>query len=169
LDKEDVQQEFRIKLYETILAYDRSIERRKSRGMIRPVPLPYYIKGSLNNFVKDYIKKITDQQSIFVESSKGNEYDYAIFSDDVSEIDTDKNEFVINGFDLLAPLQGLQKTAFTMWLKGTPTTQLQKVFGRHFNVTKLIKSHKDYLKSKRELFELSNVSEIFSTTLLETV
>lgn len=168
-EKDDIVQEFRIKLYETILAYERSVERRQQRGMIRPVPLPYYISGALNNFVKDYIKKIKESQNIFVENSSTFEYEYAQYSSDIIEIDTDKNIYNFNGFDLLEPLSGLKRACFVMWLKGTPTAQLDKTFGKNFNVFNLIHKHKQYLKSKRELFDIENISEIFSTRSLELV
>ena len=167
LDRDDVVQEFRIKLYETILAYERNAIRRKKRGMIRPTPIPYYIKASLNNYVKDFIVKIKDTQELFSEDSFGNTHDYAVYSNNSSEIDTNKNVYVINGFDLIAPLEGLEKTCFTMWLKGTPPAQLQKTFGSYFNAHNVIHKHKQYLKSKKDLFDLENVSEIFQTNHME--
>ncbi len=168
LDKEDIKQEFRIKLYEIILAYDRSVETRKRRGMIRPVPFPFYVKGALNNFVKDYIKEIKNTEDVFIRSSDTS-YDYAVFSEDTSEIDTSKNIYKINGFDLLFPLVGLEKSAFVMFLKGTPPADLQKIYGKHFNVHNLLSSHKKYLRQNLPEFELSNTTEIYSTSYAEAV
>ncbi len=169
IDKEDVKQEFRIKLYETILAYDRSIKRREEKGMIRPVPLPYYINSALSNFVKDYIKKINEAQEVFKESNGHSTYsDFSIYSKDLVEIDTDANVYILNGFDLLEPLEGFERACFCMWLKGTSLTSLHKTFGKKINVHNVISEHKNYLKSKRELFEVENVSEILCSSHIET-
>lgn len=167
-DQQDVIQEFRIKMYEIILAYGRSIEKRKERGMIRPVPIPFYIKAALSNFVNDYIKKIKNQELTFSNELKfDTQRDYAEFNPNESVIDPVAGEYSIGGFDLLAPLEGVDKKIFVMYLKGTPTSKLKNAFNKVTDVEEVIREHKKYLHTKKELFELENVTEFFVSNSVE--
>lgn len=159
MDKEDILQEFRIKLFEVILAHERSTKMRTEKGLIKPVPLPFYIKASFNNFVKDYIRKISRTDEIFVNNTFLNNYDHSSFNPNFVDIDTNKNKYEINGFDILNPLKGKQRQVFIMYLKGNKIDRLTEIFGRFFNVSKVIKKQKEYLQSRQHLFEIENVEE----------
>jgi len=162
-EPDDVKQEFRIKLYEVILAYQKSKLRRQEQGLIPPTPLPIYIKSSMSNFLKDYIKKIKDEQRIVINNTFCNDYDYAKHSDNEVDIKNMK----INGFDLASGLNGVAKTVFVMFLKGTEIKTIRKTFDGIVNVDDVIRRQREYLRMNREQLRLENEQEYFVTDFAE--
>ena len=166
-EKEDLEQEFRIKLYEVILSYEASIIRRQKRGMIRPVPLVIYLKASMSNYLKDTIKKISDQKETFSISSIESEKDHAFYSDDTSFIDVDNNEFIINGFNLTGNLHGIEKSVFNMFIKGKSVSEITKSLGSRINVGEVVNSQRKFLKANIHQFQPDNRQEYFVNHYVE--
>jgi hypothetical protein len=160
--QEDLEQEFRLKLFEVILAYGRSLNRFDDTGDRKPIPLKFYIKSSLNKFKTDFIAKIESERSRVVESSIHTvSFDYSTFNDNIIKLDYLKGEFVINGFNLLQGLEGKHKWAFILFCKGFDIDRLTAIFGADFNVKKIITNQRKFLKSNMHLFCPENSSEYF--------
>jgi hypothetical protein len=158
---EDVVQEYRIKLYQVILTYLKNSKERLLNNQPRLTPISVYIKGALSNFTVDFMEKISKQGELFIQNSQETFHDYSTWSDDQVDINTDKNEYRLNGVDILAPLEGLKKAAFVMHLKGSKINEVKRVYSKHFNVEQVINEHKKFLRENREKYMIENKSEYF--------
>ena len=58
MDKEDLEQELRIKLFLAIKSYGKRWKEYKESGRIKPVPIEFFLKTVMNNKVKDFIRDI---------------------------------------------------------------------------------------------------------------
>lgn len=168
-EQDDIIQEFRIKLYEVILAYERAKKERRESGRISPTPFPVYLRGALSNFTKDFIKRISDEMSYKSNNSFGNDYDYGVDSPNLCEIESSENKFIINGFDLTDSLTGLNRAIFIMFLKGAKVCEIKRKFNDKIDVAKIISDQRKHLRMNKEKFELETVSEFLVTEFTETV
>lgn len=165
--KDDIMQEFRIKLYQVILAYGRSVDRFQENGIQKPIPLQFYIRSSMNNFKVDFIKSIESNKSKVLYIKNNEDHDYASYRNDMVNLDFTNNILQINGFDLLESLKGVEKSIFCMYCKGVEMDQLMKRFDKIIDVKKLVKTHTKYLADRKHLFYPENKTEIFVTNYSE--
>ena len=114
LEKEDIVQELSIKIYQSILAYSEKWMRYKSGEEKKPVPLQAYIMTALSNKVLD-ITKLIDRQGVTTPMSEVD-FDYGV--EDTTRIDAERNEFILNGVDVLEGLCGRERTMFIMFIRG---------------------------------------------------
>lgn len=168
-EQDDIIQEFRIKLYEVILAYERAKKERRESGRIAPTPFPIYLRGALSNFSKDFIKRINDEMKHTVGNQLGNSYDYGKDSPNTSDLNITESIFVINGFDLTKNLSGLSRAAFIMFLKGNRISDIQKKLGNSIDVAKVVNRQRSFLRKNRSEFELEQENEFLVTEFSETV
>ena len=125
LEKQDVEQELSIKIFTSIEAYGRRYSEFLETGKNKPVPLKYYIKLSLINKVRDYIKVINYEVNKGSVSLDEMEFDYGVESNTI--IDPSSNKFIINDIDLLVGLNKKQSQIFTLFLKGFSPNKITKI------------------------------------------
>lgn len=161
MEVDDIKQEFRIKLYQVILAYGRSMSRFKETGMMEPIPLEFYIRSSMNNFRVDFIKEIESDKSKTLYQSHNEEHDFAYYNNDMINIDFTNNVMEINGFDMLQSLKGIEKNIFCMYCKGVEMEKLVKMFNKVADVKEVITNHTKFLTAKKHEYYPENKMEIF--------
>jgi hypothetical protein len=151
-EQDDILQDFRMKLYEVILAYGRSWSRYKQTGKRKPIPLRFYLKSGMSNHVYDYIGKIQGKfgannanRAVILNGDTFDTIDFGVHNPNFSDINYEENTYVVNGVDLLANLKGREKTIYSMYLKGTSVKRLEKHFTHNY-VHRLIVNQKNYLE-----------------------
>lgn len=141
LEKEDIVQELSIKIYQSILAYSEKWMRYKSGEEKKPVPLQAYIMTALSNKVLD-IAKLIDRQGVTTPMSEVD-FDYGV--EDTTRIDAERNEFILNGVDVLEGLCGRERTMFIMFIRGHKGATLSKICPKYKEV---IERHRTLLVDK---------------------
>ena len=168
---EDLLQEFKLKIFTSIKAYARRWKRYKNEGYAKPVPLKYYIEAALSNKSKDFLKFI-QKENYKVRMDVIN-FDFGIEKN--SEIIPEKNIFMINGVDLLENLTGVERSIFSLFLRGYSTRILAKVYktkvnkenledDEPFDFTDIIEIQKQYLITKygNELIKHATVYQSYN-------
>jgi hypothetical protein len=151
-EKEDIIQELRIKLYNSIIAYGRRWSEYKRTGRYKPVPLVYHLRLSLINRVKDFIKYVNRSKDMFV-GMEALTYDKGICVS--STINPSKNQYIVNDINLLDGLNKVEKPAYILHMKGFEMRKIKAVFkGKLVDVESIINTHTQRLSSmKDELFQ----------------
>lgn len=153
-EKEDVVQEFRIKIYTTILAYARRWKKYREQGRYKPVDIQTYIKSALANKVKDFIKVINEvPNEISIEDAS---FDFGTEVLASFQLSVKKLECSMNGVNLTKGLDKTQTIVFIMYLKGYSVDHIKKLY-RGVNVVSLIRNRKKFLEQYRE--QLCEVAE----------
>jgi len=168
---EDLLQEFKLKIFTSIKAYARRWKRYKNEGYAKPVPLKYYIEAALSNKSKDFLKFI--QKENYKVRMDDINFDFGIEKN--SEIIPEKNIFMINGVDLLENLTGVERSIFSLFLRGYSTRILAKVYktkvnkenledDEPFDFTDIIEIQKQYLITKygNELIKHATVYQSYN-------
>ena len=168
---EDLLQEFKLKIFTSIKAYARRWKRYKNEGYAKPVPLKYYIEAALSNKSKDFLKFI--QKENYKVRMDDINFDFGIEKN--SEIIPEKNIFMINGVDLLENLTGVERSIFSLFLRGYSTRILAKVYktkvnkenledDEPFDFTDIIEIQKQYLITKygNELIKHTTVYQSYN-------
>lgn len=149
---EDLVQEFKLKIYLSIIAYAKYFE-KKQPTRYKPCSIECYIRQALANKTKDFIKAITEtpDQAYSVEADG---FDY-------SEIQSMESHIVwsarvckceINGIDLLEGLSHLEARCFMLFLRGYTITKLRKIFAQKLpTAAEVIHAQVAKLQSKKEV------------------
>lgn len=152
-ERQDIVQEFKIKIYTSILAYIKKWEEYRRTDRYKPVPIEYYIKSALVNRAKDFIKEFNYEN---VENSEKlsiqrNSFDYSVQHNIESDIDLNNCVIEINGVDLLQGLGFYEKRCFVLYIKGFTITKLKKLFVSHFNAEVIIQNQIKLLKECKDV------------------
>lgn len=129
-EREDLVQEFRIKIFTTIKAYGRRWLQYRRGLSTKPVPLKYYLAAACSNKMRDFTKYITREN--YKISLDEISYDYGVCDDTV--ICVESNTFVLRGIDLLEGLVGKKRIVFSLYLRGYPQKILNKVYCNKANI-----------------------------------
>lgn len=162
LEFDDIVQEMNIKLYFAIVGYGRAWREYRNTGNRKPAPIESWIRLTLSNKVKDYIKKfntpsISNQEKISVGSGEDT-VDVGHYTTMESNIDFDNNTAIINSIDVLKGLRGERLECYKKFLIGYSVKELSTMFPR-INTLTLINQHNNYLKKhSRELQDFYSVT-----------
>lgn len=160
-EREDIVQELRIKISNSINTYLNKLDKFNETGRYKPIPLEYYLKTAMINRTKDFIKLLNRESVENVDkiSIEDNCCDIGFYSTVHSEIDLDKCICNINGVDLFYNLEGINKIVFSLFIKGFNIVKLKKMFRKKIQDFSFIDEQVEYLKLRRkELYDHSNVS-----------
>ena len=149
---EDLVQEFKLKIYTSILAYNKKWLKHLKEGYIKPVPLLFYIESSCMNKAKDFMKYISYEE--FKISIEDNDFDYGSYTE--TEINASQNKFILNGIDLLEGLDKISKTALSMYLRGYTKKEIDKVI---LNKNKEVCLTTDEILENQKAFLISKYGE----------
>lgn len=129
-EKDDVVQEFRIKIYTSIVSYSDKWAEYKRTGKYKPVPIEYYLKTSMVNKVKDFIKLFNMDlvENIDKISIENDGFDYALFSTATSVMSLNENVCEINGVDIFQGLIGRKKSIFSEYLSGFSIKEISQKY-----------------------------------------
>lgn len=154
---EDILQEFKIKIYTSILAYKRKWEEFKKTGRYKPIPLEIYLKSALSNRMNDFIKQFNNGKDDGVEKiSLENKIDIGYISSGGIKYSFKNCTLEINGINLCEGLLTKdQKRCFLMYAQGFSLAKIQKAFAKKFNSKELIKKQVERLSLiKKELYDI---------------
>ena len=156
LEKEDIVQELSMKIYQSILSYSEKWMRYKKGEEKKPVPLKAYLMTALSNKVLD-ITKLIDRQGVTTPMSEV-EFDYGI--EDDTRIDVERNEFMLNGVDILEGLSGNDRTMFVLYIRGHKAGTLRKICPKYREVidnqrTFLIKKYGSSLTMQTTVYKVT--------------
>lgn len=121
---EDLIQEFRIKIWTSLQAYEKRLDAYEKGLAPKPVPVKFYLECACANKVRDFIKYIN--QEPYVSSIDDIEFDYGISEE--TDINPSTNRFIINGVDLLEGLCGRERVVFSLFLRGCKKNIYSKVY-----------------------------------------
>jgi hypothetical protein len=95
-ERQDIVQEFKIKLYTSIITYGEKLMEYKETGKYKPVPIEFYLKSAMVNKVKDFVRKLNLEEVANSNrvSIEDNTFDYSVYNDMVSELDLQKNVYM---------------------------------------------------------------------------
>lgn len=151
---QDVLQEFRIKIWTAIQAYEKRLEAYEQGIAPKPIPIKFYLESACANKVRDFIKYIN--QTPYASSMDEIEFDYGVSEE--TDINPSTNRFIINGVDLLEGLCGKERIVFSLFLRGCKKNIYSKVYkGDAVKVInkqrkKLISAYGDDLVEKRDIY-----------------
>lgn len=123
MDKEDVIQEFRLKLYESIKMYAKKWSEFKKTGMYKPVPIEQYLRSSLIAKSRDFIKGINKMKMIPMSQIN---FDFGM--DQNISLDSEKLEYVVDGDNILELFPDAQRKMLKFHLKGMDKNKIDKIF-----------------------------------------
>jgi hypothetical protein len=125
---EDLVQEFRIKIYTSIIGYAKYAEARR-QTRYEPWPITVYVQRALVNKKKDFIKQISESPTKAL-SVEQHDFDYGIFQTMESHIVMNKDQLQceINGVDLLQGLTEAEARCFMLFLRGYTVGKLARLF-----------------------------------------
>lgn len=164
---EDVNQELRIKLYHSIIAYGRRWNEYLEGKKTPPVKIKYYLKAALGNHINDLITKITREGKHQVTSTSsgdtGLSFDVGEYNPNRSEINLDRNKAVINDIDLFAGLTcPIERGIFSLYLRGKKLKDIRKIkFGKRISVTNVINKQIRYLSKHKDSLMQENKNSYF--------
>lgn len=157
-EKDDVIQEFRIKIYTSIVSYSEKWQEYKTTGKYKPVPIEYYLKTAMVNKVKDFIKLFNMEivENVDKISIESDGFDYASFSTATSVMSLNDNICEINGVDIFQGLIGRKKDIFSEFLTGFTIKEISSKYPR-IDVETVVTSQIEFLQQyKNRLLDYSN-------------
>lgn len=123
MEREDLLQEFRLKIFTSIKAYGRRWLAYRRGTASRPVPLRYYVECACSNKCTDMMRAIS-KENYKLRIDQTN-YDCGV--EDNVYIDTERDKFVINGVDVLHNLTGIRRAIFSLYIKGRGRDMLARM------------------------------------------
>lgn len=157
---EDLVQEFRLKIFTSIKAYGRRYARYRRREDSKPVHIKYYLECACGNKMRDFVKYIS-RENYKVRIDDVN-FDFGVENE--TDIDVDKNKFIIRGIDMLEGLSGKERAVFSLFLRGYNINVLNKVY---FSTKQEKNEKKKILESGDEPFGPTDIIEMQKDRLLK--
>ena len=159
LEIQDIEQELSIKIFTSIKAYAKKI----ASGQ-KTVPLVNYIQTALNNKLRDYIKKIQNTTPITpLACGEEDGVDFG-FQRETNFIDLKKKTANIGGVDLYEGLKGIEKTVWTLILKGHTVEELSKKF-KKLPVAAMIQQQREKLEIHKDTMWQATQQQKFQINL----
>lgn len=124
MERDDIVQELRIRLWTAIETYLRNYKQYKKTGYGKPVPLKYYLKTVMINKVKDFIREINAVPTTM--SMSDVEFDYGQEDFNV-EVDFRNKRVMVGLTDILHDIPEDEKKFFMLYLKGFPISKINKI------------------------------------------
>lgn len=157
---EDLVQEFRLKIFTSIKAYGRRYARYRRGEDSKPVHIKYYLECACGNKMRDFVKYIS-RENYKVRIDDVN-FDFGVENE--TDIDVDKNKFIIRGIDMLEGLSGKERAVFSLFLRGYNMNVLNKVY---FSTKQEKNEKKKILESGDEPFGPRDIIEMQKDRLLK--
>ncbi len=176
MEYDDVVQEFKLKIWHSIVKFGKRWKEYRATGKYKPVPLQFFLRGNLNRLIIDLTKKINsyyiDRNGDKQERVKGVfsiqdiGFDMGVNSDPMTLIDFEEKRFIISGIDLLDNLEETEKDAFVLFLKGHSFKNIKALSKKVQDPVGKIKTHlvrletfRDQMITDKRVFKTFNYSE----------
>jgi len=124
MEKEDLKQELRIKLFLAIKSYAKRWKQYRETNSNKPVPIEFFLKTVMANKVKDFIKLINRMPT---DSMSDMNFDYG--REDMEEIVYDNADIMIGEKSLVSLFKGKQKQVMRLLiLKDFDQRKVKKIY-----------------------------------------
>jgi len=143
MEKEDVVQELRLKLWTSIKTYVGKWKEYKDTGRMKPVPLPFYLKTVMINRSKDFIKEINKVQNVPMSSVN---FDYGQDEFPI-EVDYKNKKLMIGHTDALESFPLEEKKFFMLYFKGFSVSKINKMYKGALNPKVCMKMNMEKLRT----------------------
>jgi hypothetical protein len=163
-EKSDIIQEFKIKIYTSIIAYTEKWYEYRKRGRYKPVPIEFYIRSCMKNKQNDFIKLFNMErvESVDKVSIEQDGFDYASHADITSVMSLNDNVCEINGVDLFQGLVGRKRTIFSEYLSGVRIKEISEKFPM-LDINNVIERQLEVIRAhKTQLLDFSRVEYTMS-------
>lgn len=124
MEKEDIVQELRLKLWTSIKSYIEKWQEWKETNRMKPVPLPFYLKTAMINRSKDFIREINKVKTIPMSQIN---FDYGQ-EDFPIEVDFLNNKLMVGVTDVLESLSRDEKKFFMLYFKGFTISKINRIY-----------------------------------------
>lgn len=148
---DDLLQEMRLKIFTSIKSYGRRWKKYRKEGYAKPVPIRYYLEAALANKARDFMKYISRENY----KVRIDDINYDFGTEDDYRVEPERNNFIVNGVNLLENLEGVDKAVFSLYLRGCSMTLIAKVYN-----TKKKKENKKLLDLGDEPFQVSDIIDL---------
>lgn len=176
MDYDDVVQEFKMKIWHSIIKFGKRWRIYRETGNFKPVPLEFFLRGNLSRLIIDMTKRINsfyiDRNGEKQERIKGVcsmqeiGFDMGREIDPMTTIDFNNKKLIVNGIDLLRGLDEGGKKAFILYIKGHTFKNIKNLSRDVIDPVGKIKEHvrsleliRDELGSENRLFKVFSYSE----------
>lgn len=170
--REDLIQEFRIKIFLSIKSYGRKWKKYRDGEVSKPIPLRHYLESACRNKCKDFMKYIERESC----KCSMDEVDFDFGVNEDSYIDVSSNTFVVHDIDLLEGLTGIKRSIYSLYLRGHNKVFLSKVYRSKMGVEKsaeareaveqILEDQKNFLLGKYGN-DLTQKTTVFSSYQIE--
>lgn len=153
LEKEDIAQELRLRLFISIKTYGQRWAEYVETGKGKPVPIEFYLKSVMINKSKDFIKEINKTRFV-----KTSDVDFDFGNDDCSYID--ESNFILDGFNVLNFLKcERHKKIVKFHLAGFEMKKIKNIFRELYDPEQIDK----ILNNSLDIIRTALKSQITST------
>lgn len=179
LDREDILQEFKTKLFEVIVKYIKQFAKFRRGERDRPIQIEPYLRFSMSNLVNDFIKKSNTQKHGGWSTYVSIERDSFDFSNggDIGNLSSvlanfkikdyrEDSLFELNGVDILEGLESREhRLSVILYLKGYKIGIIDKLL--KVKSGKVIKDHINKLRSNSNLVGSDSHSPVIMYNTIE--
>jgi hypothetical protein len=185
LERQDIEQEMRIKIYKSILGYARQWQEYRETGLRKPVPMEIWIRSTLSRKLIDFIKlfnydRVENQNKLSFDNEDGVDIGFndtsSLIFESISVVekklvkkgveikfyetivdDVDSLKCELNGVNLIDGLVGDRKKCYSMYCYGAKIGELTDAFPE-IDVPFFIENWNRRLRSKHkdELLDYEN-------------
>lgn len=147
MDLDDLIQELKIKLFGAIMTYaQRWVEYRES-GKYKPIEFEIYLRNTLINRSRDFIKKIGKSPQRKLSIDNNNRFDFGTTQEDFDIEGINKGKCEIGGVDIFKGLDKEGTKIFSLHLKGWDINKIAQMYP---TASAVIGDHCEHLRSKRD-------------------
>lgn len=124
MEKEDLRQELRIKLFLAIKSYSKRWKQYRETGRNKPVPIKFFLQTVMANKVKDFIRLINRMPT---DSMTGMNFDHG--REDFDQIQYSNTDIKIGDESILSMFKGQQKQVMRLLiLKDFDKRKVKKIY-----------------------------------------
>lgn len=142
LEREDIEQELRIKIWTSIQSYVKRWKEYKLTGRMKPIPIEFYLKTALINKTKDFIRDINRVENIPLSSMN---FDFGTDECPI-EIDFLNKKVKIGYTDILEGIPNEEKKIIILYIKGFSMSKIDKIYKGQMNVKECIRRNVENLR-----------------------
>lgn len=128
-EKDDLLQELKMRLFMGIQAYGRKYKVYLETGLMKPIPIEYYLRTLLKNRIKDFYQMFEKYKRMNTNIMIGEDVDLGYRSDLERgiNINFDEKKLMVNDVDILSDLDVFEKNCVCLYFKGYSINNIQKL------------------------------------------
>ena len=137
MEREDLVQELKLKLWTSIQAYMKRWKEYKDTGYNKPMQMEFYLRTALSNKCRDFIRKINEATIVPM-----SQVDFDHGKDDFNmEFDFKNKKLIIGQMDVMENWCLEDKKLFMLYFKGLSLAKIKKIYKGDKNPRRTINMH----------------------------